>query len=1025
MGRSLSDPVRGELPRDPGPVTDQVVVLGAGRAARGSLPSAVVDIHEHGRVMDWLLDAFSVLGGPDVYFVGGYKAEEVLERYPDLRPVFNREWAQTGPAHSLGLVPADVQRAVYVTYSDVVFRRATVERLRAAAGDVVLAVDSQWRARYDGRSRQDLERAEKVSRVGTRVADIGPDVEIETADAEFAGVLLLRSRAGELAFSAIEAGDVAGRATLPDLVRHLLAAGLRVETVDLEGDWAELDAQQDLARFVLGTKAESLARLREMQHGGEIGALAVFTSAEWRDGPSEVIEHILASVGGERLIVRSSARSEDTWTESGAGQHESVLDVERSHDAIAAAVDAVLESYRERQDDDQVLVQEMLRDVAMSGVIMTRSHTLGAPYYVVNFDDRTARTDTVTGGADVRTVVCFRGAALRADLPPALASVLATVENIEKLVGHDSLDIEFAVTADERVHVLQVRPIAVADSRSPVDDDAVAAALVQARRLVDARVTPTPSVVGDSTRFSVMTDWNPAEIIGTKPRRLATSLYRTLITDEVWARQRAEYGYRDVRPCPLLVELIGQPYVDVRASFASFIPAALPDDLAARIVDHALERLAAEPSLHDKVEFEVLVTCLAPDFERSVATMRAARFTPDELTRLRDELRAITAAGMLRLDADLGSLETFGDRVRRIEAAPIPPLERAFHQLQLGRHGTLAFAHVARAAFVATSMLRGFEAVGVLDAARVGEYLRSIETVFGRLQADAVMVKLGQLAWDDFVATYGHLRPGTYDITSPSYRSAPEEYLAPLVERAEVSAVPTTRHAWSTAERAGIAASLRDLGLPDDVDALDRFMAAAIAGREHAKFDFTRAVSAALDDLIEFGAGYDLGTHDLAQVGITDLLSCRDALADPQGFLLSRVLEGREAHAVTQAVSLPSQIAEGADLMCFEQPTAEPNFITQRAVQARTLDVQAEPHAEVEGRVVMIPSADPGYDWLLARGIAGLVTMYGGANSHMAVRASEIGLPAVIGVGERLYLELAAATVVRLDCGSRTVTVLD
>ena len=33
--------------------------------------------------------------------------------------------------------------------------------------------------------------------------------------------------------------------------------------------------------------------------------------------------------------------------------------------------------------------------------------------------------------------------------------------------------------------------------------------------------------------------------------------------------------------------------------------------------------------------------------------------------------------------------------------------------------------------------------------------------------------------------------------------------------------------------------------------------------------------------------------------------------------------------------------------------------------------------------------------------IKGLITKYGGANSHMAIRAAEIGLPSVIGVGEK------------------------
>ena len=74
---------------------------------------------------------------------------------------------------------------------------------------------------------------------------------------------------------------------------------------------------------------------------------------------------------------------------------------------------------------------------------------------------------------------------------------------------------------------------------------------------------------------------------------------------------------------------------------------------------------------------------------------------------------------------------------------------------------------------------------------------------------------------------------------------------------------------------------------------------------------------------------------------------------------------------------------------------------------------------------MLIPSADPGYDWLLARGIAGLVTMFGGANSHMAVRAAECSLPAAIGVGEHaLRAARPRASVLRLDCGARTITVV-
>lgn len=61
--------------------------------------------------------------------------------------------------------------------------------------------------------------------------------------------------------------------------------------------------------------------------------------------------------------------------------------------------------------------------------------------------------------------------------------------------------------------------------------------------------------------------------------------------------------------------------------------------------------------------------------------------------------------------------------------------------------------------------------------------------------------------------------------------------------------------------------------------------------------------------------------------------------------------------------------------------------------------------APLEGKIVFIKSADPGYDFLFTKNIAGLITQYGGANSHMAIRCAELGIPAVIGAGEKSFEE--------------------
>ena len=386
----------------------------------------------------------------------------------------------------------------------------------------------------------------------------------------------------------------------------------------------------------------------------------------------------------------------------------------------------------------------------------------------------------------------------------------------------------------------------------------------------------------------------------------------------------------------------------------------------------------------------------------------------------------LTEAGITRTAGDAARLPAIDAAIARVQSAVLPPLDKAFYQLDVAhRSATLTFAHLARSAFVATSLLRSLQSVGALTSAELAGFLVSIETVLGRMLTDGRRAHRGELAWDAFVEAYGHLRPGTYDITSPCYRAAAEQYLRPVVERAERSSTSErVIKGWAAPTRGAISDALRRVGLEPDVDRFTAFAQMAIAGREEGKFIFTKALSAALECVAEFGAGQGFSRADLAHVGIRDLMSCRDVMDDPRDFLARRVREGRDAHQVSQAMCLPGQIATEADLACFESEPAEPNFVTQRTVEADVVAEGLSPEARVSGRIVLIPNADPGHDWLLAREIAGLVTMYGGANSHMAVRAAELDLPAAIGVGELLYLNLQTATTIRLDCAARLLTVV-
>ena len=64
-----------------------------------------------------------------------------------------------------------------------------------------------------------------------------------------------------------------------------------------------------------------------------------------------------------------------------------------------------------------------------------------------------------------------------------------------------------------------------------------------------------------------MPDWNPAEIIGFQPNLFSYSLYKYLVTDEIWAKSREDMGYKKLFKPKLMYSFSGKPYIDLRMSF--------------------------------------------------------------------------------------------------------------------------------------------------------------------------------------------------------------------------------------------------------------------------------------------------------------------------------------------------------------------------------------------------------------------------------------------------------------------------
>ena len=74
-----------------------------------------------------------------------------------------------------------------------------------------------------------------------------------------------------------------------------------------------------------------------------------------------------------------------------------------------------------------------------------------------------------------------------------------------------------------------------------------------------------------------------------------------------------------------------------------------------------------------------------------------------------------------------------------------------------------------------------------------------------------------------------------------------------------------------------------------------------------------------------------------------------------------------------------------------------------------------------DNKIVCIENADPGYDFLFSHNIKGIITKFGGINSHMSIRCNELNVPAAIGVGEKIFTDLINSNKVQLNCENKTL----
>ena len=239
----------------------QAIIIGAGRGSRlnaltDSQPKCYAPIGGR-RILDWMLDALDEAGLKTPVFIGGYQIDLIRADYPQLTFCHNADWPNNNILASLFYAEDHMSEGFICTYADILYRGSVVQRALEHQGDIVLCVDTDWRARYAHRSQHPEGDAEKVIAEGDRVLRVDRHIASEAASGEYIGVARFSAAAVEwlrdhhqrvkeiFASEVWRDNTVFEKAYLIHLFQEMLEEGVDFHMVTTDGEYMEIDTEED------------------------------------------------------------------------------------------------------------------------------------------------------------------------------------------------------------------------------------------------------------------------------------------------------------------------------------------------------------------------------------------------------------------------------------------------------------------------------------------------------------------------------------------------------------------------------------------------------------------------------------------------------------------------------------------------------------------------------------------------------------------------------------------------------------
>lgn len=416
-------------------------------------------------------------------------------------------------------------------------------------------------------------------------------------------------------------------------------------------------------------------------------------------------------------------------------------------------------------------------------------------------------------------------------------------------------------------------------------------------------------------------------------------------------------------------------------------------------------------NFHDKVEFEILFTCFNAETVDKLKIIKKTILNEQEKQKIKNELKKITLNSIFKIDDDIKKIEILKKKQDHVQNSKIYSIDKIYWYLEdCKRYGTEPFAGLARSGFIAVELLNSMVNKKIIEKNEKNLFFKNLKSITTEILKDKNLSK------KIFCKKYGHLRPSTYDILSKNYKENYDTlFKKNKSKHSTINEIP--KFQFSKKSKIKIKKFLKLLNSNLTLNKFLDFLKKGIQYREYSKFIFTKSIDFIFDEIKFLSKRNSINITKFSHLNIKMIKELYYNLnnRDMKNLLEDNIKENMKDFEFNQFIELPQVIINPNDVFYFSEKNSKPNFFGNNIAENKVYFIDGNNFKNIDNKIICIRGADPGYDFIFDHKISGLITEYGGANSHMSIRCSELDIPAAIGVGSVSFNEIISSKKVFLD----------